>query len=83
MYGALDGLIHGGFLVRHDDGLAAIPACFDHAAFVVMSGLVADCVAEVHIEPSDPVAEPIQRGSHDGFYMIRKLLAAPVCCRWS
>jgi hypothetical protein len=58
---AMDCLIHGRFLVRHDNWLAAIATRFDHAAFVVMAGLVADCVAEVHVDSPDSVTEPIQR----------------------
>jgi hypothetical protein len=55
----MDCLFHGRFQVRHDDGLAAIAAHFNHAAFVAMAGLVANCVTEVDIDPPDPVAEPI------------------------
>jgi len=73
---AMDGLIHGGFLMRHHNGLAAIATRLDHAAFVVMAGLVADGVAEVHIDPPDAVAEPVQRRMHDPFDVIGKLRAA-------
>jgi hypothetical protein len=73
---AKDCLIHGLFLVRHDDWFAAITTRFDHAAFVIMAGFVADCVAEMHIDSPDAVAKPVQRRMHDGFDVIRELLAA-------
>jgi hypothetical protein len=72
----MDGLIHGGFLMRDHNGLAAIATRLDHAAFVVMAGLVADGVAEMHIDPPDAVAEPIQCGMHDALDVIGKLRAA-------
>jgi hypothetical protein len=74
--GALDRLIHGAFLMRYHYGLAPVAACFDHAAFVVMTGLVADRVAEVNIDPPDAVVEPVQRRMHKRFHVIGKLLAA-------
>ena len=55
----MDRLLHGRFPVRYDDGLAAIATRFNCAAFVIVAGLVADCVTEVDIDPPDPVAEPI------------------------
>ena len=67
---ATDGLIHGRFVLHHDDGLAAIAARFDLAALVVVAGFVADRVAEVHIDPPDAVAKPIQRSLHDGFHLF-------------
>jgi hypothetical protein len=45
----IDRLIHSALLMRREDRLAAIAARLDHAAFVVMTGLVTDRVAEVHI----------------------------------
>jgi hypothetical protein len=72
----MDRLIHRRFPVRHHDGLAAIAARFDHAAFVVMADLVADFVAEVHIYSPEMIPKAVQRGMHDGFHMERKLLAA-------
>jgi hypothetical protein len=47
--GAMDRLIHSALLMRREDRLAAIAARLDHSAFVVMTGLVTDRVAEVHI----------------------------------
>jgi phosphoribosylaminoimidazole (AIR) synthetase len=76
MDGAMDRLIHRRFPMRHHDRLAAIAARFDHAAFVVMAGLVADFVAEVHIYSPDAIPKAVQRGMHNGFHVVRKLLAA-------
>ena len=42
-------LVHGRFLVRHNDGLAATATRFNLAALVVVSGFVAARVAEMHI----------------------------------
>jgi len=72
----MDRLIHRRFPMRHDDRLAAIATRFDHTAFVVMTDLVADFVAEVHIYSSDTIPKAVQRGMHDGFQMVRKLFAA-------
>ena len=72
----MDRLLHGRFPVRHDDGLAAIATRFNHAAFVVVAGLVTDSVAEVDIDPPDPVAEPTKRSVQNSFNVIGKLLAA-------
>ena len=69
----MDRLLHGRIPVRHDDRLAAIATRFNHAAFVVVAGLVADCVAEVEIDPPDSVAEPIQRRMHNSFHLIGRL----------
>ena len=76
MDSVMDCLLHGRFPVRHDDRLAAIATHFNHAGFVLMAGLVADCVAEVDIDPPDPVAEPTKRSMHSCFHVIGKLLAA-------
>jgi hypothetical protein len=65
--GAMDRLIHGALLMRHKDRLAAVAARLDHAAFVVMASLVADRVAEVHIDPPDAVAVPVQRSNTSAF----------------
>jgi hypothetical protein len=73
---AIDSLFHGAFLVRHDDGLAAVAPRLDHAAFVVMTGLVADGVAKVNIDPPDAVVEPVQRCMHKRLHVIGKLFAA-------
>jgi hypothetical protein len=62
--------------MRHDDRLAAIAARFDHAALVVMADLVADFVAEVHINSSDTIPKAVQRGMHDSFHVVRELFAA-------
>jgi hypothetical protein len=76
MDGAMDCLIHRRFPMRHHDRLAAIAARFDHAAFVVMAGLVADFVAEMHIYSPDAIPKAVQRGMHDSFHMVRELFAA-------
>ena len=73
---ALDRLIDSAFLVRHDNGFAPVAASFDHAAFVVMAGLVADRIAKVHVDPPDAVVELAQRRMHKRFHVIGKLLAA-------
>jgi len=74
--GTMDRLIHGALPMRHDDRLAAIAARLDHAAFVAMAGLVTDRVAEVHIDPPDAVAVPVQRCTHLSLHVIGKSLAA-------
>jgi hypothetical protein len=76
MDGATDRLIHRRFSMRHDDRLVAIATRFDHAAFVVMADLAADFVAEVHIYSPEMIPKAVQRGMHDGFHMVHKLLAA-------
>ena len=58
----------------HDDGLAAVAVRLDHAAFVVMTGLITDGVAKVHIDPPDAVVELAQRRMHKRFHVIVKLL---------
>ena len=68
--GAPDRLIHSRLVVRDDDGLAAIAARLDRAALVVVSGLVADGVAEMHIYPPDAVAKTVQRSLDDGFHLV-------------
>jgi hypothetical protein len=73
---AMDSLFHGAFLVRHDDGLAAVAPRLDHAAFVVMTRLLADGVAEMNIDPPDAVVEPVQRCMHKRLHVIGKLFAA-------
>jgi len=72
----MDRLIHRRFPMRHHNRLAAIATRFDHAAFVVMADLVADFVAEVHIYSPEMIPKAVKRGMHDGFHMVRKLLAA-------
>jgi hypothetical protein len=67
---ATDCLIHGRFMVRHNDGLTAIAPRFDLAAFVVVAGFVAGRIAEVHIDPPDAVAEPVERSLYDGFHLL-------------
>jgi hypothetical protein len=67
---ATDCLVHGRFMVGHNDGFTAIATRFDFAAFVIVAGFVAGCVAEVHIDPPDAIAEPVQRSLHDGFYCV-------------
>jgi len=56
---ATDGLVHGRFMLRHNNGFTAVATRFDLAALVVVAGLVAGGVAEVHIDPPDAVAESI------------------------
>jgi hypothetical protein len=51
MNGALDRPIHGVFVMGDDDRLAAIATDLDHATFVVVARLVANIVAEMHIDP--------------------------------
>ena len=74
--GTMDGLIHGALLMRHDDRFAAITARLDNAAFVVITGLVTDRVAEVHIDPPDAIGVPVQRCTHLSPHVIEQLLAA-------
>ena len=59
MNGAMNRLVHAALLMRHDDRLAAIKARLDHAAFVVMAGLITNRVAEVYIDPPDAIAVPV------------------------
>jgi len=72
----MDRLIHGAFLMRYDDGFTAVAPYLDHAAFAVMTGLVADGVAEVNIDPPDAIVEPVQRCMHKRLRVIGKLFAA-------
>ena len=67
---ATDCLLHGRFMVGHNDGFAAIATRFDFAAFVIVTGFVAGRVAEVHIDPPDAIAEPIQGRLHEGLYFV-------------
>jgi hypothetical protein len=73
--GTMDRLVHAALVMRHDDRLEAITARLDHAAFVVMAGLVTDGVAEVHIDSPDAVAVPFECGTQHGLYVIGKALA--------
>jgi len=73
--GTMDRLVHSALVMRHDDRLEAITARLDHAAFVVMAGLVTDGVAEVHIDPPDAVAIPFERGTEHGLHVIGNPLA--------
>jgi hypothetical protein len=70
MDSATDRLIHGRFVVGHNDGLTAIATRFDFAAFVIVTGFVAGRVAEVHIDPPNAIAEPVQGSLHEGFYFV-------------
>jgi hypothetical protein len=70
--GALNRLIYCTFLMRHDDGPALVAVGFDHAAFVTMTGLLADSVAKVNIDAPDAV----QRRMHKRLHVIGKLFAA-------
>ena len=63
-------MIHSRFMVGYNDGFTAIATLFDFAAFVAVTGFVAGRVAEVHIDPPDAIAEPVQRSLHDGFYFV-------------
>ena len=72
----MDRLFHGAFLMGHHDGLAAIAARLDHAAFIIMAGLTADGVAEMHIDPPDTVAVAVQPGKDLGLHLVKRLLAA-------
>lgn len=72
----MDSLIYGRLVVRNNDGFAAIAARFDLATVIVTSGLVANSVTEMHIDPPDAIAETVQRGLDHGFHLVRKLLAA-------
>jgi hypothetical protein len=74
--GAMNRLVHATLLMRHDDRLAAIKASFDHAAFVVMAGLITDRVAEVYIDSPDPITVPVHRCPQLSLHTIGKLLAA-------
>jgi hypothetical protein len=71
----MDRLLHGRLPIRYGDRLVAIATHFNHAGFVIMARLVTGCVAEVDIDPPDPVAEPTKRRMHNSFYVIGKLLA--------
>jgi hypothetical protein len=44
---AVNRLFQGAFPVRDDDRLAAVAARLDHAAFVIMAGIVAYSIARV------------------------------------
>jgi hypothetical protein len=74
--GAMNRVVHAALLMRHDDRLAAIKARLDHAAFVVMAGLITNRVAEVYSDPPDAIAVPVQRCTQLSLHTIRKLLAA-------
>ena len=62
--------------MRDDDGLAAVAARLDHAAFVFTAGLVAYDIAQVHIDPPDSVSVAVQRGMDHRLYLSVRLLAA-------
>lgn len=73
---AMDRLIHHRVAVCHDDRLVAVATHFNHAALVVMTGLVGDRVAKVHIDAPDTTAEPVERRMDDAFHVIGKRFAA-------
>jgi len=73
---AVDRLVHHRLLVCHDDRLVAVATHLDHAALVVMAGLVGDGVAELHVDAADASAEPVQRAMHNVLHMIGKRRAA-------
>ena len=82
MNGALNRPIHGVFVMGDDDRLAAIATDLDHATFVVVARLVANVIAEMHIDPPDVIDMPLQCVLYLCLYMIGKPLAAldiPVC----
>lgn len=62
-----DGLVKGGGLVRNGGGLASFEPDFHHAAFIIMAAFLAIQVAEVHLYPTDPIAESVQGLFHHAF----------------
>jgi hypothetical protein len=74
--GAMDRLFHSAFLMRHDDGLAAVAAHLDHAAFVIMASLMTDGIAKVHIDPPYTVSVAVQCGMDYRLHLSGRLLAA-------
>ena len=69
-----DGLLQGGALVRNGGGLAPLEPDFHHAAFIVMAAFLAVQVAEVHLDPTDPIAESAQGLFHHAFDVSGELL---------
>lgn len=64
---AADGSVKGVGLVRNGGGLASFEPDFHHAAFIFMAAFLAIQVAEMHLYPTDPIAESAQGLFHHAF----------------
>ena len=70
----MDGQIQACCLVSNRNGLPAFEAGFHHATFIAHSTLFTVLVADVHFNPGDVLAEPVQCIIYRGSNLIGKEL---------
>ena len=73
--GTGDRLLQRRGLMRNGGGLAPLKSNFHHAAFVVLSSLVAVHVTEVDFHARDPIAKSVKGLLHHTFNLGGELLA--------
>jgi hypothetical protein len=59
MNGAFDRLLHSCGLVSHSDRLPSLKTSFHHAAFLVLTSLIAVLVTQVNLHSRDMVADVV------------------------
>jgi hypothetical protein len=59
MHSAFDSLFHSGGLVSHSDRLPSLKTSFHHAAFLVLTSLIAVLVTQVNLYSRDMVADVV------------------------